>query len=144
MRLPLVVFSVAALCASAGCNSVQRPTTATKLEPDIQKKVQRGIIEPGMTPEMVYLALGKPSEPSSGIVDSTRDGTWVYHDFKRNDRDFIQAGYRRRVVFDPDRRSDVVITEPIDPRLFPNLREHSLHVTFKDGRVSEIKRVERI
>lgn len=139
--LPTLATVVLAL---AGCNTARPPVTATKLEPDIQKKVARGIVEPGMTPEMVYLALGKPSEPASAIVDATRDGTWVYHDFTRNDRDFVRAGFRRRVVFDPVRRSDVVITEPIDPRLFPNLREHSLHVTFKDGRVVEIKRVERL
>ena len=54
------------------------------------------------------------------------------------------AGFRRRVVFDPARKSDVIVTEPIDPRLFPNLREHSLQVTFRDGRVAEIKRVERL
>ena len=144
MRTPFVSICTAAVLVLSGCNTAKVPTTATTLEPAIQKKVQRGIVEPGMTPEMVYLALGKPTEPSSEIVDATRDGTWVYHDFKRNDRDFIRAGFRRRVVFDPVRRSDVVVTEPIDPRILPNLREHSLHVSFKDGRVVEIKRVERI
>lgn len=127
----------------AGCATSNKPTTATTLEPDIRKKVERGIVEPGFTPEMVYLALGKPSEPASALVDATRDGTWIYHDFKRDDRDFIRAGFRRRVVFDPVKRSDVIVTEPIDPRLFPNLREHSLHVTFREGRVVEIKRIAR-
>ena len=145
MQRSLVLLTAAFVCAGiAGCNTAKAPTTATKLEPDIRKKIDRGIIEPGFTPEMVYLALGKPSEPASALSDSTRDGTWVYHDFNRNDRDFIRAGFRRRVVFDPVRRSDVVVTEPVDPRLFPNLREHSLHVTFRDGRVIEIKRTERI
>jgi hypothetical protein len=144
MRSTPLFLATALALTVAGCNTAKPPTTATSLEPEIRKKVDRGIVEPGMTPEMVYLALGKPSEPSSALADATKDGTWVYHDFKGNDRDFIKAGFRRRVVFDPARKSDVIVTEPIDPRLFPNLREHSLHVTFKDGRVSEIKRVERI
>ena len=141
-RLLLVLAAVT--FTVAGCNTAKPPTTATKLEPEIQKKVAKGVIEPGYTPEMVYLALGKPSEPANSLSDATANGTWVYHDFHRNDRDFIRAGFRRRVVFDPTKGGDVIITEPIDPKLFPNLREHSLHVTFKDGRVVEIKRVERI
>lgn len=147
MQRPLLATAAAAIVAFValpGCNTAKPPISSTKLDPEIRKKIDRGIVEPGMTPEMVYLALGKPSEPASAIVDATRDGTWVYHDFNRNDRDFIRAGFRRRVVFDPVRRSDVVITEPVDPRLFPNLRAHSLHVTFHDGRVVEIKRTERL
>ena len=142
-RLLVSAAAVLAL-ALAGCTTTRVPTTATKLEPDIQKKVEKGIIEPGFTPEMVYLALGKPTTPKDNIVDSTRDGTWVYEDYHRNDRDFIRAGFRRRVVFDPVKRSDVVITEPVDPRTFPNLRAHSLQVTFKDGRVVDIQRVAEI
>ncbi len=140
----ITLLAACTLVAVAGCNTAKPPTTATTLEPKIHEKVKRGVVEPGFTPEMVYLALGKPSEPADGLADSTRDGTWVYHDYHRNDRDFIRAGFRRRVVFDPVKRSDVVVTEPIDPRLFPNLRAHSLHITFRDGRVVEIKRVEAI
>ena len=62
-------------------------------------------------------------------------------DYHRNDRDFIKAGFRRRVVFDPVKRGDVIVTEPVDAKSFPNLRAHSLHVTFKDGRVIEVQRV---
>lgn len=137
------LLTLVALVA-AGCASVKSPTTATTLEPAIHAKVQKGVVEPGFTPEMVYLALGKPSEPANSLADATTNGTWVYHDFHRNDRDFVRAGFRRRVVFDPVKRSDVIVTEPIDPRVLPTLRAHSLHITFKDGRVVEIKRVEAI
>lgn len=143
MQRPILFAAAIVTLASIGCSTFsgrKAPTTATTLEPAIRAKVERGVIEPGFTPEMVYMALGKPSEPAVSLVDATRDGTWVYHDFNRNDRDFIRAGFRRRVVFDPARRSDVVVTEPIDARTFPNLRERSLHVTFRDGRVVEIKR----
>lgn len=142
-RPTLALVLTLTLAGVAGCTTVQRPVTATKLEPGIQKKIDRGIVEPGFTPEMVFLALGKPSEPASALVDATRDGTWIYHDFNRNDRDFIRAGFRRRVVFDPSRGGDVVVTEPVDSRLFPSLRAQSLHITFREGRVVDIKRTER-
>lgn len=144
MYRSIPLLAAVALLPFAGCNTARPPTTATTLEPEIRKKVERGIVEPGFTPEMVYMALGKPSVPADGLADATRDGTWIYNNYHRNDRDFIRAGFRRRVVFDPVRRSDVVVTEPVDPRVFPNLRAHSLHVTFRDGRVVEIKRAEEI
>jgi hypothetical protein len=140
MHRPLACFTAVLSLALTGC-ATRTPTTATTLEPKIQEKVKRGVVEPGFTPEMVYMALGKPSEPAENIVDATRDGTWVYQNFHRDDRDFIRAGFRRRVVFDPVKRSDTIVTEPVDPRLFPNLQPHSLHITFRDGRVVEIKRV---
>jgi hypothetical protein len=140
----LAVIAVLGLIVSA-CNTATRPsktpTAATSLEPAIKAKVDKGIVEPGFTPEMVYLALGKPTEPASGRADATVNGTWIYRDFTRNERDFVRAGFRRRVVFDPVKRSDVIITEPLDTKAFPNLEPRSLHVVFKDGRVVDIQRV---
>jgi hypothetical protein len=146
MHRPTVV-SLAALCllAAAGCNTAnsryQKVSATMTPDAKTQAQIKRGVIEPGYTPEMVYLALGKPTVPADGIVDATRDGTWIYRSFQGNDRDFVRAGFRRRVVFDPSRRGDVVVTEPLDTKAFPNLEPHSLHVTFRDGRVVEIKRV---
>lgn len=136
--------AVVILIAAAGCTTARQPTTATTLEPKIRAKVERGVIEPGFTPEMVYLALGKPSQPSESLADATTNGTWVYHDFHSTNRDIVRAGYCRRVKFDPARKSDVVVTEPIDPKILPNLGAHSLHVTFRDGRVVEIQHVAEI
>ena len=136
-----VLFAAGVVVALvAGCNTAKTPTTATKLEPKIRAQVDKGIIEPGFTPEMVYLALGKPNEPAESLVDATTNGTWVYHNFQRNDRDFVRPGFRRRVVFDDTRKSDVVVTEAVDTKSAANLRANSLHVTFRDGRVVDIQR----
>lgn len=148
-RLLLPVLALLTLTLS-GCNSAstrlrQYPESATQLDNRTRDKIKRGVVEPGFTPEMVYMALGKPSEPAEGLATQTKDGTWVYHEFRpQNDRDFVRAGFRRRVVFDPVKKSDTVITEPVDPRLFPNLRPHSVRVTFREGRVVEVQRVAEI
>lgn len=146
-RLTLATAVAFCLLASTGCNTAnsryQKVSATMTPDPKTQKNIKRGVIEPGYTPEMVYLALGKPTIPADGIVDATRDGEWIYRDYQSagTDRDFVRAGFRRRVVFDPVRRGDVVVTEPIDTKAFPNLEPRSLHVTFHDGRVVEIKRV---
>lgn len=144
-RPALLAFAGLGLALLAACNTANTryEKVSATMTPDAktQAQIKRGVVEPGYTPEMVYLALGKPTIPSDGIVDATRDGTWIYRDFQGTDRDFVRAGFRRRVVFDPSKRGDVVITEPLDTKAFPNLEPHSLHVTFRDGRVVEIKRV---
>ena len=140
----LTVLLAAIMLVVAGCNTSRTPTTATKLEPKIQAKVQKGIIEPGFTPEMVYLALGKPTEPSESLVDATTNGTWVYHDFQGKEGAIVRSGFRRHVVFDSARKSDVIVTEPIDIKSSPNLRARSLQVTFRDGRVVDIQRTAEI
>ena len=137
--------TAATLIGGIGCSNTatrlrERPVAAAALDPSTRSKIEQGIVEPGFTPEMVYLALGRPSSPARADIESTRDGTWSYRDFHRNERDFVQAGFRRRVVFDPVRKSDVIITEPVDPRLYPHLQAHALEVEFRDGRVADIRR----
>ena len=141
MHSSLPLIAAAALLLATGC-ATRTPTTATRLEPAIKAKVDKGLIEPGFTPEMVFLALGKPTEPAESLADATNSGTWVYRDFHHNGngRELVKAGFRRRVVFDPKKKSDVVVTEPIDSQMLPGLPAQSLHVIFRDGRVVEIQR----
>jgi hypothetical protein len=148
-RLLLPTLALLTLALS-GCNTAssrlrEYPESAAQFDKATRDKIARGVVEPGFTPEMVYMALGKPSEPAEGLASQTKDGTWIYHEFHpRNERDFVRAGYRRRVVFDPVKRSDTVVNEPVDPRLFPSLRPRSVHVTFREGRVVEVQRVAEI
>jgi hypothetical protein len=139
MHPSLPLLAAAALLITTGC-ATRTPTTATRLEPEIKAKVDKGLIEPGFTPEMVFLALGKPTEPAQSLADATTNGTWVYRDFQRNDRTLVKAGFRRRVISDPKKKTDVIVNEAIDPQVLSNLPARSLHVTFRDGRVVEIQR----
>jgi len=135
-----ILLAATILVTAAGCVT-SKPTTATSLEPAIKAKVEKGIIEPGFTPEMVYMALGKPSEPAQSLADATVNGTWVYHDFQGKEGDIVKAGYRRKVTFDAGKKAEVITTERIDPQALSKLPANSLHVTFRDGRVVEIQRV---
>jgi|SRR5687768_12599021 len=140
MRHLLALTFAASLLVVAGC-ATATPTTSTSMEPKIRAKVEKGVIEPGFTPEMVYMALGKPTEPAESLADATTNGTWVYHNFNGNGREIVKPGFRRHVVSDPAKKTDVIKTDPIEPAALQKLRAHSLHVTFRDGRVTEIQRV---
>ena len=140
---------LACLGLLAGCNTVERrirenPSVFVVLPRATQDRIRQGDAGPGYTPEMVYLALGKPTEVSPPSAEAGRDGVWIYRNRHRNHRDFVRGGFRRRVVFDPERRSDVVITERVDPKQFPELTPHSLYVIFRDGKVVEIQRIDEM
>ena len=142
-RLP-VLLACATAAFAAGCTTARTPTTATSLEPKIRAQVEKGIVEPGFTPEMVFLALGKPTEPAQSIVDATTNGTWVYRDFQAKDRQLVKPGFRRHIVFDAAKKADVIVTEPLNRDAISKLQANSLYITFRDGRVVDIQRVAEI
>jgi hypothetical protein len=142
-RVVLLGLAVAALtgCQSPATRIAQNPGALANVDPATEAQIRRGEIAVGFTPEMVRLAMGAPLR-----IDAARDSgggeTWLYRDRPRNPNDFVRAGYRRRVEFDPVRRSNVIITEPVDDRAFPQLRTHSIYVDFREGRVAAIRSVE--
>jgi hypothetical protein len=130
----------------AGCNSIESriredPAEFAALPKGDQDRVRSGKIEVGFTPQMVRWALGAPTSTSG---DPALNGTWTFRSFHRDYNDLVRAGYRRRIVFDPVRRGDVIITEPIDDRQSARLEPYSLRVIFSDNRVAAIERVPEI
>lgn len=124
----------------AGCASQPAPVTTEKLDPKIRAMIQQKRIEPGFTPEMVYLALGKPQSSTGELVDSASNGVWVYQDFAPGEKAFLAPGFSRRLVVDPKTNREVVTTERVKPELLAGLMPNSLKVTYQKGRVVEILR----
>lgn len=148
-RIAIILTGLAFLAAAIGCNTTGARIRANSaafdaLDPSAQRAIKRGEVQLGFTEDMVELALGKPTQVAGGMAGTDEDATWVYRNFHRNENDYVLAGHRRRVVFDPVRRSNVVIVEPVDPRLHPNLTPHSLHIGFREGRVIAIQRVDEL
>jgi len=125
--------------AFAGCTSPatrirDNPSAFFALDAATQERVRRGEIAVGDTAEIVRLAMGRPLR----ITDSPDGQTWVYRDRPRDPNDYITNGFRHRVEFDPVTRGNVVTIEPVDDRLFPNLRSHTIQVSLRGGRVTRI------
>ncbi len=142
--LPALLTGAAVVAALAGCASHRGPVTATTLEPAVRERIDHRVVEPGFTPEMVYLALGKPTFPADGIVDSATNGMWVYENIAPADLEFLRAGFCRRVVFDAARQREVVVTKRVDPAARDTFAANSLVVTFRDARVVEVTHVSEI
>lgn len=128
----------------AGCNTTEdrineHRAEFSALDPAKQQEVRSGHVEPGFTPDMVYMALGKPTQVTNG-PDATL--VWLYHrEPVTAYNETIRAGFRQRIVYDPVKRTNDVITEPIDTKAFPNLVPYTLRLTFKDNHLVTLERI---
>lgn len=70
---------------------------AKELRPSVYEKLRRGVVEEGMTREMVLLAYGLPA-PSR--TSSLKDDTWVYWDDSLKSRRVVFKGDKVVAIFD--------------------------------------------
>lgn len=134
------------LVAFTGCQNSSARIAAhadefARLDASTQAKVRTGAIEPGFTAAMVTMALGRPAAVS---VTGPGQEIWEYRrDPITAPNETIQSGFRRRVVYDPVKRTEDVIIEPIDTKAFPSLQPRTLRVTVDHGIVSRVDTVVR-
>ena len=132
-----------ALCACLGCQQAtsridEHAAEFAALDAATQQAIKQGIVQTGYSTDMVYMALGRPAETQ---VNPSGETVWLYHQYPVTAyNETIQAGFRRRVVYDPVKRSEDVVVEPIDTKAFPNLVPHTLRFTFRDNRLVSIER----
>lgn len=143
-----VFLSVAvALLLLSGCRTVdtriaEHAAEFNALDASTRQKIRRGLVEPGYTMTMVYIARGRPAETTTL---PNGDVQWVYREHPVTAyNETITDGFRRRYVFDPLKRGYDVIVEPIDTKAFPHLVPHSLHLTFHDGKLVAMERTDRM
>lgn len=143
VRATALLFSAALLLA--GCNTAEpriteHRATFAALDPATQKNIRNGIVEPGYSTDMVYMALGKPTRT---VTTANGNAVWVYHHEPVTAyNETITLGFRRRIVYDPVKRTNDVVVEAIDPKAFPNLVPYDLRVTISNGRVATVERVQ--
>jgi hypothetical protein len=138
MKSMFVALAGVAVLALTGCATSRTPLNSTKLDPATKATIDRRQIEPGFTPEMVFLALGKPTSPANSLVDSATNGTWIYENFVPADGGFIKPGFTRKLVFDAAKQRESVVTEKIEGGSGPESNLPALKVTYRNGRVVEI------
>jgi hypothetical protein len=135
-----------AVIVLAGCHGTRirehMPEFAA-LDPSVQARLKRSELAVGDTPAMAYIALGAPTEKTL-ITEDGANAVWIYRrDPPQAHNEVIQNGFRRRTVYDPVQRSNTIVTGWIDPKAFPNLMPHDIRVTFRNGRLEAIERVNR-
>jgi hypothetical protein len=141
----LLLCSLLALVA--GCNSVdsrirKNEATFRALDPETQDKLRAGKVEVGYTPDMVFIALGKPTTKTER---STKDGqtmVWTYTSTSTEYAGKALTHTRRVVVVDPRTGRRAILIQPVYSDVYRETEDEDVRVEFKDGKVTSIESTE--
>jgi len=137
LLLSLTFF--AAGCSTFERRSQEKAATFASLSPAEQEKLRRGVIELGNTPDMVYIALGRPDETKEKTTAAGRETTWIYNSYHEEYEGNVHTGYHRILVFDPGRRRYVVFYQPIYTDIYSEHTEEHIRITFVNDKVTVIE-----
>jgi len=128
----------------AGCSTINSRIKANAayfdtLPIETQEKLRKGIVEVGDTTDMVYIAMGAPSEKHSTRSTARDRETWIYkvHYSDWVGRAFV--GYRRVVVYDEKTKRTYVYHQPVYEDLYRERTEERIRIEFDRGVVSAIE-----
>jgi hypothetical protein len=138
------LFAAGILLAVTGCQTVdtrikEKPEVFASLDKAVQDKIKQGIIEIGYTPDMVYLALGSPSEKREKITKEGQSEIWVYSTYYDDYSGVSPLGYHRRVYFDPMINAYRIYYSHVYADTYAVEKEERIRVTFHDGKAVVIE-----
>jgi hypothetical protein len=148
MKLRLSLLIAAAGLVLAGCNTFnsrarQMSVVYDQLSPSDQQRLQRGAINVGDTPEMVYIALGNPDERRDRVTADGSQTTWIYKTYWQQYEGQAWLGYRRVIVPARNGRGYVVFHEPVTQDVYRTNVDERIRVTFANGVVESIEQMQR-
>jgi hypothetical protein len=134
---PAFALLLSTLLLAAGCASSTPQSRISKnreayarFPSNVQRMVSAGMVDVGMTPEMVRLAIGKPNREFSRQTENESSEVWVYHDTSpRFSIGFGIGSYGRH-----SSSSVGIATSTGDYD-----RDEKMRVVFRDGQVTEIE-----
>jgi len=133
-----------AMVLLAGCSTINsriqdNAAYFDSLPLESQERIRKGVVEVGDTTDMVYIAMGAPSEKRSSR-SSTRDReTWVYQIHYQDWVGRAFLGYRRVVVYDEKTKRSYVYREPVYEDVYRNRTEERIRIEFERGVVTAIE-----
>jgi hypothetical protein len=132
----------------AGCNTFQSRARQMsgvydQLPASEQQRLQRGAINVGDTPEMVYIALGNPDERRDILTADGSQTVWSYKSYWQQYEGTAWLGYRRVIVPARSGRGYVVYHEPVTQDVYRTHVDEVIRVTFANGFVQQVEQQRR-
>ena len=143
-----LVLAASAAAFLAGCDTFshrarQMSGVYDQLPASEQQRLQRGAINVGDTPEMVYIALGNPDERRDTLNADGAHNTWIYKTYWQQYEGTAWLGYRRVIVPAPNGRGYLVFHEPVTQDVYRTNIDEVIRVTFANGVVSQVDQQRR-
>lgn len=147
-RISLLLAAGVAALAVAGCNTFdsrakQMSAVYDQLPASEQQRLQRGAINVGDSPEMVYIALGNPDEKRDTTTADGTKTTWIYNTYWQQYEGTAWLGYRRIIVPARGGRGYVVYHEPVTQDVYRTRVEDRIRVSFANGTVQSVEQTQR-
>jgi len=141
LRFSLLSTALGAALLLAGCDTFksraeEKSEVYDSLSPKTQKRLERGKINVGDTPDMVYIALGDPTEKRERSTAGNEQTTWIYKTYVEQYAGSIWGGFRREIV--PGPRGYIVYQEPISQDIYQTHVDDVIRVTFVGGKVTTV------
>ena len=134
-----LTFVLLAGCSTINSRIEKNAAYFDGLPLETQEKIRKGIVEVGYTPDMVYIAMGAPSEKRSNR-SATRDReTWIYSVHYQDWVGRALVGYRRVVVYDEKTKRSYVYHHPVYEDFYRDRKEDRIRIEFEDGEVTAIE-----
>jgi hypothetical protein len=145
MRLPPLIFALLALACLTGCNTFdrraqQKADVFATLSPETRERLKNKSILVGDTPDMVFIALGKPDETQSATTAAGETITWIYNRYWQEYQGEAYAGVRPRTVTNPKTGAVSIFYEPVRQPVYANRQQPYLRIAFATGKVTSIER----
>jgi hypothetical protein len=145
MRLPPLIFALLALACLTGCNTFdrraqQKADVFATLSPETRERLKNKAIVVGDTPDMVFIALGKPDETQSTTTAAGEAITWIYNRYWQEYQGEAYAGVRPRTVTNPKTGAVSIFYEPVRQPVYASRQQPYLRIAFATGKVTSIER----
>lgn len=141
--LAVVVGSLLAGCNTFSSRARQMSDVYDQLPASEQQRLQRGAINVGDTPEMVYIALGNPDERRDIMTADGTQTVWSYKSYWQQYEGTAWLGYRRVIVPARNGRGYVVFHEPVTQDVYRTHVDETIRVTFANNIVQQVEQQRR-
>lgn len=137
IQLPLLLAAVLLLGA---CNTVstrieEKAPVFYSLDPNTRAKIAHGDVDLGFTPDMVYIALGRPDLTRQQVTKDGNTETWIYRTYYDDYVGTGFMGYHRWYAYNPYGRFYRMYWEPTYEPFYRTAAQDDIRVTFRDGKV---------
>lgn len=146
--LSLLTLGALSLALLSGCNTFrsrarQMSDVYDQLPASEQQRLQRGAINVGDTPEMVYIALGNPDERRDVLNADGTQTVWIYKTYWQQYEGTAWLGYRRVIVPVRSGRGYAIFHEPVTQDVYRTHADETIRVTFANGVVHQVEQQRR-
>lgn len=143
-RRPLHCLFAVLLGLLAGCSTInsrirQKTAVFDRLSAADQAKIRQGVIAIGFTPDMVYMALGKPDVVRRRTDHRATKTIWIYNSYYDRYVGTARVGYRRFIYWDAHIRAYRVHYEPAYRDIYRTAKETFFRITFEHDKVTVIE-----